>query len=250
VAAHLEPEILIVDEVLAVGDAEFQKKCLGKINDIARGGDRTVLVVSHNMGLITSICTNALLLSQGRLMRSGSAVDVVNDYYSAGGSSHVLNLLNAPRKIGDQFAHLLEARVESLGASSDSDFDIASPLRVVMRYHIDQKADGPLTPVFQFRTAQGQVAFVGHGTAAHSDEVGSYEVTCVVPGDLLNNDVYFIDIGLQVARLGGHYIFNEESALRINVVEKSMAPTNDNVIVSQFGGAVRPKLDWNVRRVS
>ena len=79
VAAHLDPEILIVDEVLAVGDASFQKKCLGKIDDVTRGG-RTVLFVSHNLGMVTNLCERAILLDGGRIQMSGPAAEVV-DYY-------------------------------------------------------------------------------------------------------------------------------------------------------------------------
>jgi lipopolysaccharide transport system ATP-binding protein len=79
VAAHLEPEILIVDEVLAVGDAQFQKKCLGKIGEVAQGG-RTVLFVSHNMGAIRNLCTSAIWLEQGRIVGEGSAVQIVDQY--------------------------------------------------------------------------------------------------------------------------------------------------------------------------
>ena len=82
VAAHLEPEILVVDEVLAVGDAEFQKKCLGKMESVARGGQRTVLFVSHNMAAIESLCSSAILLSRGRLAGKGDTQRIVQDYLS------------------------------------------------------------------------------------------------------------------------------------------------------------------------
>ena len=84
VAAHLEPEILIVDEVLAVGDAEFQKKCLGKMKDVATGG-RTVLFVSHNMGVMKALCPRVLLLKQGQIAADGAAHDVVVQHLSAMG---------------------------------------------------------------------------------------------------------------------------------------------------------------------
>jgi lipopolysaccharide transport system ATP-binding protein len=79
VAAHLEPEILIVDEVLAVGDLEFQKKCLGKMNDMTKGG-RTVLFVSHNMGAVSELCTHALLMQKGRIHAIGETADIVEEY--------------------------------------------------------------------------------------------------------------------------------------------------------------------------
>jgi lipopolysaccharide transport system ATP-binding protein len=78
VAAHLEPEILVVDEVLAVGDAEFQKKCLGKMDDVTRKNGRTVLFVSHNMSAVTGLCQSAVLLDKGRVLEIGNAVETVS----------------------------------------------------------------------------------------------------------------------------------------------------------------------------
>jgi lipopolysaccharide transport system ATP-binding protein len=87
VAAHLEPEILIIDEVLAVGDAQFQKKCLGKMKDVAQGG-RTVLFVSHNMGVIGSLCRKAILVHAGNLVKEGKASDVVGCYLSSSATTN------------------------------------------------------------------------------------------------------------------------------------------------------------------
>jgi len=83
VAAHLEPEILIIDEVLAVGDAQFQKKCLGKMEDVSRNEGRTVLFVSHNMGAIKSLCTSAIILQNGRILLQGEVYDSLTKYLSA-----------------------------------------------------------------------------------------------------------------------------------------------------------------------
>lgn len=84
VAAHLETEILVVDEVLAVGDAEFQKKCLGKMNDISKGEGRTVLFVSHNMGAVNDLCTSVLFLKNGSLYKSGNTSDLISEYFKVG----------------------------------------------------------------------------------------------------------------------------------------------------------------------
>ena len=82
VAAHLEPEILVVDEVLAVGDAAFQKKCLGKMGDVARNG-RTVLFVSHNMGAVRSLCNKGMLLAEGKVSEAGDLAKSIEMYYKA-----------------------------------------------------------------------------------------------------------------------------------------------------------------------
>lgn len=90
VAAHLEPEILVVDEVLAVGDAEFQKKCLGKMEEVAKGQGRTILFVSHNMSAVRSLCSRAILLSNGRLVTDNSVDEVIESYLSAGSETDLV----------------------------------------------------------------------------------------------------------------------------------------------------------------
>jgi lipopolysaccharide transport system ATP-binding protein len=94
VAAHLEPEVLIVDEVLAVGDAEFQKKCLGKMNEVSRQGGRTVLFVSHNMGAVTSLCPRVILLEQGTVSQVGPAREIINKYLAQSMSNRQVVMLD------------------------------------------------------------------------------------------------------------------------------------------------------------
>jgi lipopolysaccharide transport system ATP-binding protein len=112
VAAHLEPEILVVDEVLAVGDAQFQKKCLGKMQSVAKGG-RTVLFVSHNMGAVTTLCQSAIWLNAGRLVKIGPARDIVDQYVTADSEKEtsVVELATA-RRIGDYGQRLRIERLE------------------------------------------------------------------------------------------------------------------------------------------
>lgn len=91
VAASLDPEILIVDEVLAVGDTQFQKKCLGKMNEVGKQGG-TVLFVSHNMATISSLCSQAILLDSGRLIQKSNASDVIFDYYAGNEGNFAISL--------------------------------------------------------------------------------------------------------------------------------------------------------------
>jgi lipopolysaccharide transport system ATP-binding protein len=106
IAAHLESEILIIDEVLAVGDAEFQKKAIGKMQDVSKGTGRTVLFVSHNMGTILQLCPQSILLSQGRLEQYGSSVDVVESYYRKSNSNSLKNLSkNADAYYSEIYVH-------------------------------------------------------------------------------------------------------------------------------------------------
>ena len=100
VAAHLEPEILVVDEVLAVGDAEFQRKCLGKMKEVAMGG-RTVLFVSHNMAAIQNLCSTAIYLKQGQLITQGATADVLTAYLKDTGSAARMDLSERPDRQGN-----------------------------------------------------------------------------------------------------------------------------------------------------
>jgi lipopolysaccharide transport system ATP-binding protein len=112
VAAHLEPEILLVDEVLAVGDAAFQKKCLGKMGDVARQG-RTVLLVSHNMASILALCERAVLLDGGKLLDDGSAGEIVRKYLHSMASREIVDLRECQDRQGDGEARLTSFRIES-----------------------------------------------------------------------------------------------------------------------------------------
>ncbi len=132
VASHLEPEILVVDEVLAVGDAEFQKKCLGKMGQVSRDG-RTVLFVSHNMGAIKSLCNRAILIDKGRLSLDGTVDEVVNRYLSSGAERPRTGIIpdDAERQsdVPDE-ARFRSVRLTDLDGNQVSQLYFGQPFRV------------------------------------------------------------------------------------------------------------------------
>ena len=132
VAAHLEPEIFIVDEVLAVGDAEFQKKCLGKMEDVSRQDGRTVLVVSHNIGLLTSLCSSAIWLDAGSIYQRGATRDLVDSYLAHGrqGLTPLVRFEGLPRRYVDDD----RLRLESIEWLSGCRFGTVSELQGLNRY--------------------------------------------------------------------------------------------------------------------
>ena len=140
VAAHLEPEILLVDEVLAVGDAAFQKKCLGKMGDVARQG-RTVLFVSHNMASILAICERVILLNAGTMLANGPTQEVVRDYLKSTISEETVALDQRADRKGDGSARLLSCKVESVGAGHF----VSSSSR--MKFTLAYQSDRPLKHV-------------------------------------------------------------------------------------------------------
>jgi lipopolysaccharide transport system ATP-binding protein len=140
VAAHLEPEILLVDEVLAVGDAAFQKKCLGKMGDVARQG-RTVLFVSHNMASILALCERAILLKSGRVLGDGLPGEVVRAYLKSESADEAIVLEERADRKGDGSARFVSCKVESI--ESGSFISSTSQLRFTLAY----KSSGPLRHV-------------------------------------------------------------------------------------------------------
>ena len=146
VAAHLEPEILIVDEVLAVGDASFQKKCLGKIQDVSKGG-RTVLFVSHNMAVVNNLCHRAILFAEGELVKTGKTSAVVDAYVGIGGASGTQMAIRAQDHLsswgGDASIQLLNVRLVDPEFQSfqvrwqqpinlELEFEVKTPLKAVV----------------------------------------------------------------------------------------------------------------------
>ena len=255
VAAHLEPEILIVDEVLAVGDAEFQKKCLGKMSEVASAG-RTVIFVSHNMGMITSLCGRAILLETGRVAASGTASEIVRAYFSRGKfCPHIADFSEGGRRIGDDLATLLEAHIEDHEGNPTAEVDIRAPFKVKMRYALHQEVPKPPYANFHFLDTRGEYAFVSQGDRfvnSTGTEAGIYVAECIVPGHLLNNGTYFIGLALTFTHRGIHVSFQEKDALSVSVRDP-IDETLDEMRKGYSGhipGPVRPRLDWLIEKVS
>jgi lipopolysaccharide transport system ATP-binding protein len=137
VAAHLEPEILFVDEVLAVGDAAFQKKCLGRMGEVARSG-RTVVLVSHNMGAISELCTHGLLLDGGRLEKSGDIEDIVMEY---GRRMKARGVTATLEDTGKDFTFLEAAVLDAKGEVAET-FDLHDEIEVVLTYRLRKPLEG------------------------------------------------------------------------------------------------------------
>lgn len=258
VAAHLEPEILIIDEVLAVGDAAFQKKCLGKMQDVSVNDGRTILFVSHNMGMITSLCSKAFQLESGELKKTGPPSDVILEYYTKGNSSPgYVDFTKMSKRIGDDYAELLECHIKNSNGEIVTEIDIREPITVGMRYRILKRK--PVQsfntyPLFNFISGSGEIVFgsMAPNNQLYQLEPGDYLATCFVPGDFLNDCTYFISLGLASCDKGMRPHFYEESALSFHVkdpIEETLYETR-NGYSGPISGLMRPKLDWKLERVN
>jgi lipopolysaccharide transport system ATP-binding protein len=243
VAAHLDPDLLIVDEVLAVGDAQFQRKCLSRMQEIGEQG-RTVLFVSHNMAMISNLCQKGIVLDAGGLAFEGQISEAVLHYYraSAGGESSE----SSRRPEGDSVALL---GGELIGTSDTLDLTVHDPLVIRMRYRIKCSSTARFVPNFHVIAPNGSYAFV---TSAQGVEVmppGDYVAECRVPPDLFNEGAYFV--GLAVTRYDGDRTyaveFFERNALTFNVIDPMDERSNRYGYLGPIPGIVRPRLDWTIR---
>lgn len=242
VAAHMEPEILIVDEVLAVGDAQFQRKCLGRMGAIGREG-RTILLVSHNMQVIQSLCGRAIWLEGGRVAYDGPARSAVVEYAKVWATEVVERHWDDPEEApGNDVVRLLAARIVPLSGGAGELLTVKTPFRLEFVYRVNVSGM-TFFPGVHLRTVNGEVVFA---TAAPPRVVGEgrYRSSCLVPGDLLNNGTYTLDLFL--ARDGNVILYKSERPLTFEVHDAEREPRS---FLGELPGAVRPQLQWDVERL-
>jgi lipopolysaccharide transport system ATP-binding protein len=246
IAAHLEPDIVIVDEVLAVGDAQFQKKCLGKMEEIGREG-RTVLFVSHNMAMISSLCEKAILLENGTVRAVGATEQVILSYAAAGENSPAaVNYRNSARVIGDEHARLLAADIRNSEGLTVAEVHIDKPFFVRMDYRITSGSDRVFVPNFHFYRGDGSCAFVANATDVDCRSPGEYSAECRIPGNFLNDGLYSVSLGLMSYATGVTVHFQDPSAIMFNVHDPIDGIATRAGSSAAIPGAVRPLLQWKV----
>lgn len=251
VAAHLDCNTLIVDEVLAVGDADFQKKCIGKMRDVSSDG-RTILLVSHNMGSISSLCTRAALLQQGSITQIADPAAVIINYLH-GSKKEPIRDFSSRDHIGDHRAKLRRVWVEDSTGTPSSDLAINEYFTVNMEYECLVEVPIPPYPNFHFFDERGEYAFVTsaivNGKAGTTK--GVYIAKCCIPKSLLNDGTYFIGVALTFTHGGIHISFFEKDALSIHITD----PLDETIDKTRCGyagripGPVRPQLDWKIERI-
>ena len=194
VAAHLEPEILVVDEVLAVGDAEFQKKAIGKMQDVSRGEGRTVLFVSHNMTSIKALCKRGIILQNGLLVDDGD-IDPIVTHYLRGDSDKENHKSWSVPEIKKGGFELLEIGVRSKGGDFDQIMRMDQELEIVIRYRLTRTMDS-FWITMHMKNEQGNKLFAFSGAGRCFDkhhEAGEYEEICTIPASFLNWGNFAID---------------------------------------------------------
>jgi lipopolysaccharide transport system ATP-binding protein len=248
VAAHLEPEILLVDEVLAVGDAAFQKKCLGKIGDVAKEG-RTILFVSHNMTAVQSLCGRAVWLDGGRVIQQGDAGIIVTEYLQTAAESCLEQVWpdrdTAP---GNESVRVHSARVVRLDGARIETLDTRTPFSLEFAYW-NLKAGARLNLSVSLYNHEGNCVFTTTTVNEpywHGKEfpAGLYRSICRVPGDLLNDGSY--RVMLLVVQDLAHVLYYHED---IVVFEIHDSTEGRGKWYGKWNGIVRPELAWATERI-
>ena len=251
VAAHLEPEILVVDEVLAVGDAEFQRKCLGKMSAVAQEG-RTVLFVSHDMSAISRLTEETIVLEEGNLVYRAPTQKAVDYYMSTGFSktgerawkAEEIPLSSAP-------FHPFALRVKNSKGQVVDLMRSTEPITIEVEYKLNKPIQALRVGIY-LRNMQGVYVFTSFDTDSPEEyesfatrPAGHYVSHCVIPADTLNEGRYSIGINAGIYRGGGHF-FQDLRALVFNV-DGMGAPGKQ--WAERRRGVIRPRLDWEINQI-
>jgi lipopolysaccharide transport system ATP-binding protein len=250
VAAHLEPEILLIDEVLAVGDAGFQKKCLGKMGEVASQQGRTVFFVSHNMGAVRSLCEEAILIDGGRLVMSGKPGDVISHYLSASmpKDSEIEGQIwwngdkDAPRNADLALRGIRLLNPEGVPQSS---FEAGKPIAIEIHYEVLQRVRGARF-CLTLLTQEGEAAFTAtdHLFQQETQMPGIYKSVCFIPGGLLNLRNYAVKVQCDIP--GERYILPGAEYLSFNV---GGIGNQSSTFPEPWPGVVCPRVEWKVEPV-
>ena len=247
VAAHLEPEILIVDEVLATGDAAFQKKCLGKMSRVAKEG-RTIFFVSHNMPAVTRLCERVIYLDEGKLCRDGISHEVVKAYLNSGlGVMSSREWLYPGKAPGSEVARLRAVRVRTESGQSSERIDIRKPVGLEMEYEL-LKPGYKLMPSIDLYNEEGVCLFdaIEHDPAwrGRVRPPGRYRSTAWVPGNYLAEGTMFVDVALET--LDPLIMqFRERQVVAFHVIDTQDGDSARGDFIGTMPGVVRPLLNWS-----
>ena len=249
VAAHLEPDILIIDEVLAVGDLDFQKKCLNKMEHVGKEG-RTVLFVSHNLAAVTKLCSRAILIENGKITDDGSSGTVVNRYmtkgYTSAAKAEWSELQTAP---GKDIARLKAVRVLDQNGKETDAIDIRKDFFIQMEYYV-LKSGFILLPHFGLVNADGQAVFITVDLdpewKSKTRPKGFYTGKVRIPGNFLSEGILYVNCSMITLKPSRNE-FSEPSIVSFVVVDSNDGDSARGEYTGPMPGIVRPLLQWNTK---
>jgi lipopolysaccharide transport system ATP-binding protein len=246
VAAHLEPEVLLIDEVLAVGDAYFQQKCLDKMEDVGQQG-RTVLFVSHNMSAITRLCERTILLENGTLIEDGPSQKVVRSYLTSESGSPAMQEWPDPATApAGNVARLRAVRVLNKALRVSESVDITEPVAIEMEYEV-VNPNYILMPFHHLYNEEGVLLFCANDTDPawlnQRRPAGRFKSIAWIPGNLLSEGTIMVTSGITTLNPGIRQ-FLERFIVSFQVVETPVLYSARGPWTGKMLGAVRPFIEW------
>lgn len=240
IAAHLDPDILLVDEVLAVGDVQFQKKCLGKMEDVAREGGRTALFVSHDVGAVLQLCASAIWIDDGAIRDAGKSSSVVANYMTADSKRSEAIWPDGTANPGITEVKIYAARVRNGDGDVSSIVESTKSFSVEIEYEVT-KPLWNLRVGFILRTSTGAYILDSHDADdpefRSARTPGYYTAVCIVPGNFLGPATYLISLNAIIDNVV--HFARVENALVLEVVNTSASTT-----ISPRGGIIQPQFKW------
>lgn len=247
VAAHMDTDILIIDEVLAVGDAEFQKKCLGKMEDITQKQGRTIIFVSHSINAIQSLCQKCILLEKGEIKFLGNTQECLSKYTEKKEISGQIFWDDIKKAPGNESVKIKSVKIICDGKIT-SNVSIEKDITIEITYQ-NFKEKNIIRNSIHIKDSSNSYVFASLNLPSdvltkdqwsmEERKIGLYVSSCTIPANLLNNKTYSIDIGIMDKNVQHEFIITE--ILFFTVVDKNKMKKE---YTGDWVGVVRPKLDW------
>lgn len=252
VAAHLDPEILLIDEVLAVGDLEFQKKCLGKMEEVSKSEGRTILFVSHNMDSIRKFCPNTILMDAGKIISKGDTEKIINEYVSKHLQTNAERLWEKGVSSENEEVTLHKAYLHNEFDVVNSQFDTTEKVGISINYEV-LKDDAVFTHGINVFNQENINIFNSHDvtSAIRSDKrkKGNYTATAWIPGNLLPEGIFTISVALFLPN-PLDILVHEHDALSFEMFTDFSKPSARGNYADNFPGVVRPLIQWDAIKTS
>jgi homopolymeric O-antigen transport system ATP-binding protein len=247
VAAHLDPEILLLDEVLAVGDAAFQKRCLGKMEEVANRG-RTILFVSHNLAAITRFCTRCIWVDAGQIRADGHPEGIVAEYLASGVRDCGEVRFAEHEAPGSEYVQLSAVRVRDSSAAVAATVDARRPFTIEVEYRV-LRYSGALRVGITLLSADGSALLSSKDIDASEGDLargpGQYVSRCRIPGDFLNYGQYFVSVGADFPMIQSHFFADRTLSFQVERTGGVGGHIADN-----RSGMLRMRLPWDIDQVA
>ena len=252
VAAHLEPEILLIDEVLAVGDIEFQKKCLGKMEEVSKNDWRTILFVSHNMDTIRKFCSSTILLHSGKLISKGETGHIINEYVAGHLQTNAeidwidgIISYNKELKLHKAFLH---NQINIIATR----FDTTDTIGLTFEYEV-LNGSTQFTHGINLYNQEDQHIFSSHDVTSDisnlKKEKGNYKATAWIPGNLLPEGIYHLSVALFNPNPVDIFL-HEEKILSFEIYTDFGKLNARGNYADHFPGIIRPLINWEAKKIS